>query len=384
MAQICLVLLIVLALFQAVSGEPEPLHFRSGALSMEPYAAFFYQYDDNIYLSPRKDNIEDSLFLLVPGIKARLSTNGTFFEVDYKAIFKQYNQHPKQDDIEDDLKGTIRFSLNPYYIAVQDNYLESSQPADIEKTGLHPRAQNSLKVFFARDAIDFKLNIGLGSGFVKYDEKVLDLLNRLENSAYAHADFEVSRSTYLLMWYDFVNLNYKDVQSRDNEYHQIFLGLSSKNLNGMSGKALVGFHRRKYENDQDTIRETFFDLSFKMPTAYGFSMSLQSKRKIVESDYADYYIQTTAGADLIQSINKQHKLSAGLMVYWNYYPAFQVESRRDTAYDLHLKLSIGIQQWLKITSEYKYLVKDSTQGVEYEFIDNRLTFGVVVSFKESG
>lgn len=365
---------------------------RVGDFRVHPNLALSTEWNDNIDLAPR-DEIEDFLYVISPGISVELPGRRYTFRLGYRADILRYREQDQLNEthhtVQADAKAAFPGGLT---LVASDQFKRTSEFAGFpvpELTQRVDRNENALKVG-AEYAIQERISVGLDYNFlwVDYLPRDFDDLDRQEHLAGVILYYRIRPRASILGEYDYQAIRYHldDVaRDRDSDANKFKVGIKGDVTAKTTLLAKVGWESRDYKNPS---REDFDGLIVELEALYTYrepsQLRLFGGRGAIESLFSEpnFYVATYGGVEVRHQLRPRWLVTIKGLTGVNDYPeavASETKERSDRFYDVSLALRYQIQQWLGVELGYAYLVRNSNFA-DSDYTNNRVKGSILVTF----
>jgi hypothetical protein len=381
------------ALLGALLALPAPAraqgNIQVGPFRLLPSLDVAGEYNDNILLSPR-DEIDDFIWTISPGITVELPGRRSSLRVGYRADIKEYVENDELDTVDHTGQFEGRLTLGVgLELRLTDEFRRAQDfPGDPvpEINQLVELNQNTLSF-----GADYRLSERFSLGG-EYRWFLLDYDSGPEFDQFDHSEHRFAGTLYyrflpktsVLGEYRYEMIRYEQdavANDRDSDGHAILVGLKGDLTAKTSLQIKGGWQWRDYEND---ARDDFDGFIVEGEAIWKYAEPSQLRlfvgRAAVESLYEgnNYYTTTYGGAELRHYLTPVVILRARGMVGVNEYPdptvdpsSGQLKDRSDNFYEVAVGVQYQIRRWLAVALDYQFLERTSNFD-DFEYTQNRV------------
>ncbi len=244
---------------------------------LRPYFGLRYTEDRNVFWD-QADKKSDSIITFAPGLIFRYGrTVDRWVELDYNHEWNWYDDFSGEDYQADHfgVKGNIGTAKSSFFFG--DTYNKSRRDDNSSRA----RLDEEYNIVYGRIkyALSEKTGLGLNSSYtsVDYSTEQPNISNPIDYTEFQIGPrfyYRVTEKADIYAEYaiGFVELDNNDTPGDygDAEYHQISLGVNGDITEKTTTHGKIGYQRRTFEGDIDTIEQWTAGIGLKSDLSYRF------------------------------------------------------------------------------------------------------------------
>ncbi len=398
-AALALLLAVVPARAATLRPLDSPPDTERRPFELHPYASYSEAYDSNIYLLPQA--ISSWIQTLGAGVRALGSyADKHRFDLSYDLADRIYSYSKDSgagNQPIQELNGIYRYKApSGLGLRLQDDYLNTIDPANTELTGLRRRWDNLARAEAAYEPEERRVALGVDAQelrrkYVAEDPAQRQLLDRYVQLVGGRLGWQAQPKTVAYVAYHRELIHYTDRPdpSRDSKGNLVDFGLEGDLMHDLTGTAQVGLVERRYDGPpapgQGSDTRNFTSLiSLNYQRRERTRSVLKVSRSLEESGYNvnQYYIAT--GGTLAITHDFPWKLSGTISGGYEVdkYPTTTLLgplafNRLDQNYSAGADLALPIGDHWRVAASYLYRARFS-RGLSEQFnYRDHLTAGTV-------
>jgi hypothetical protein len=366
-----------------------------GPFRILPSLELSLEYDDNILLTS-KDEIDDFIWHITPGVTVELPARTYAIRLGYQADVLRYTDNTDLDTVHHTALADARVSFNfGLGLRLTDRFLVTDEFAGFpvpELTQRIDRWENTLDVgadYTVREryTIDFNYRWFM----VDYrDAPEFDQLDRDDHTFAGTLFYRLFPKTSILGEVDY-NLVRYDIPAvaadRDSDAWRFFLGAKGDVTAKTSLLVKAGWEWRDYDNparqDWDgLVAEGSIIWKYREPS----EVRIYGGRANIESTFQgnNYYVSSYGGAEVRHFLSERLILRVRALGGVNDYPenttiGAKTAERSDTFFEAGVSLKYQMRRWLAFELGYRFLKNDSNFD-DFDYTDNRIKASVLLSY----
>lgn len=324
-------------------------------------------YDDNIYLTPRKNHTEAVIFSTRAGLsyKNQLPETGLNLMAGGAVGYNAYTKHPSQNNFWD---GSANVGIENENLKVKDAFLFTSEPANSEQTDRTKRINNKFTASYTTTHEKlFSIGLSVGDNFNRYLASKMHYLNRNRVDLGAQIYYNFTPVSNVFVEYAFSDTVYRENQVNNSVGHSVGLGVNTQIASKVSGTAKVTYDMRDYSHDKGNATNHpdlfgyYAALTWKATALDTFTLS--GERSMEETVFGDnrYF------ADTLVLLRAQHQFNSKWMValatgWENLHYATRLDNgkkRNDNLFTVRPELNYAFQDWLVGSVWYQFRTRNS-------------------------
>jgi hypothetical protein len=368
-----------------------------GPFRLLPSLELAGEYDDNILLAPR-DEIDDFIWTISPGIAIELPARRYAIRVGYRADILRYTDNDVLDTVHHSVlaDGRVNFA-GGLGLRISDKFFITDDFAGFpvpELTTRVERTENTLEVggdYTLRER--FTLDVGYKWFLVDYDDQFNDL-DRQDHTVAATLFYRVLPKTSVLGEFNYQWIRYDQepvARDRDSDGWRIKLGVKG-DLTAKTAVVLkAGWEFKDYDNP---AREDWDGLIVEAEVIWKYrepsELRLFGGRANIESLFDDqtlgnnFYVATYGGVELRHFISPRLILRVRGLAGVNDYPdpvtiGAKTDERSDTFYEVGAGIRYQIRRWLAVELGYERLVRLSNFD-DFDYAVNRVKGTIILTY----
>jgi putative beta-barrel porin BBP2 len=398
--------LILLTLLTSVTAQAQipPQRFETfkgnlalGPVHVHPFLAVGELFDSNVFLQPT-DTQSDFVTVISPGAILNLPVTQHQFTLAYRADILQFARLTQENTVNQ----TGQFRGEGHYGSgwswyLDDQALRTTERPNTEFDALIPRTQNNgaLGVEY-RFADRWAAGANYLNVYYDYDnlpptsdgtpQDYGTELNRIEQYASPVLFYLLQPKTTLLAEFTYGDISYiNDVTAsiRNNVNYFGRVGVRGRITSKITTTAKLGYQAKNFSNPNQKDFDGFvatgqidYQPSDWTLITFLFDRSTQEASYIVQGD--DFYINDSFTLALDHVFKSNEKLRGFVSAtYAN--ATYVVSSRNDNFYAVTTAATYQIQDWLGVSLQYLFAVRDSSgTPFDFDYTDNRVFLRVLM------
>jgi hypothetical protein len=383
----------------AIVGTAGPVQaqIEVGPFRLLPSLELSGEYDDNILLAPR-DEIDDFIWTISPGIVVELPAKYYAVRLGYRADILRYTENDVLDTVHHSLLADARVNTTwGLGLRLTDTFLITDDFAGFpvpELTARVDRTENTLDVgadYTARERFTFDVNYRWF--LVDYDDDFNDL-DRQDHTIAGTLFYRVLPKTSVLGEVDYVLVRYDQepvALDRDSDGWRFKVGVKGDLTAKTSALIKIGWEWKDYDNNaredwDGLIAEGEIIWKYREPS----ELRVFGGRANVESLFDDgtlrnnYYVASYGGVELRHFLSERLILRVRGLGGVNEYPdpvtiATRTDDRTDAFYEIGAGLRYQIRRWIAVEIGYERLVRDSNFD-DFDYTANRVKGSILLTY----
>jgi hypothetical protein len=363
--------------------EKRPPRFSAGPLIIHPLFSLNESYDENIF-STERNEVDDLLSRLTPGIKFILPYHNHRFMLDYNFTGLFYRKHSKLDTPIHRLNGSAELLFSPRFsVSLKEKFLSSVFTREAEEFGekveIDERFKRNDFSVLARIEHGRRLftEVGYSSNILMYkNEQESFLDNYYKNGISLAFGYKTSPRTDIFGEYVFVYENYTDNDpgsrddQKDNIQNTFFLGIKGDITPRTKGVIKFGLGSADFRGGEDWINFAIYvDIVHRLTRLT--TLKLKLRRAAVETGFSTNNSFTATGGDLdlIRKLTRNLSVSIGGTYQINEYPEETTirhgpgvlldRQRKDELTRLRFRIAYKILDWFSAVLSYNLYARNS-------------------------
>lgn len=308
--------------------------------------------------------------------------------------FKTYSEESDLNDYDATLEGLLKYNLRSgLSFEVMDRFTRSQDRFDIGNATAENRRQFYSNLFIGD--IDwlfsekFRAKIEYSNFFLDYYKEIDGFMNRDDNAIALFVFYNYSIKTTLFLEYQFVDVAYNSVISRDNAQNYIYAGINWLSSAKTSFLLKAGYQNRNYKDSEtnaivdiaNNISNNGFALefTFEYKITNKTNLRIGASHKIEESDSFIAIDKTVTAGTLRYDQEFTDRLHGMIDVRYERADYGQVvDNRDDQRYIFRPALQYVFRDWLMAEVAYEYDTRNSNDDL-YEYDTNTFSFSLNAS-----
>ena len=362
--------------------------------------------EDNDTLDPDEAEDDDFIYSLAIGVDAIYPGENISLDFGILGDVRRYSDFDNQDN--EDVVGHLTLDfLSPsqrYKFSLGGKHLQTKDPSsnDLQSNEKFALAERSVTSFFG--SVDFLLGrsstiiLMISRSNEEYDDNELDQENTETTAFDATYRWKFGQKTSAVFNYQFSMLEYSDrvvpiivpgepeipVQS-DSDSHNFNLGLRWDATSKISGRAMVGFTSRDYDENQTVSGSLSSESTFTLGTSLVWkarertSFNILLNRALEDSSFANAsnLVSTSFGLGVDQKIGKKmHADLNGLFTNSDYESDID---RTDNRFSINAGFKYDFKEWLYGKLAYEFQ-NNSSDLDSREYVVHEIIFKVGTQF----
>ncbi|MFW6055054.1 MAG: outer membrane beta-barrel protein [Thermodesulfobacteriota bacterium] len=355
-----------------------------GRVQIHPLISYQGTWDDNIFLEHSNEE-SDYLHTLKTAIGLEYRRDDrNFLLADAGLDIIRYDRFSENDYEEYTFGGRGRYTApSGFLIEVRERFVDTEDPyATLNNFQLgEPRVKRWNNTAGLSLGLEpggpWTLRVGYDYFRLEYDEFRDQWQDRTDHRFEIRSSYRVLPKTSVLLVYRLQDQTYPNQDdpddnnqgidsqtSQDNQYHQVFTGLSFDPTAKISGEFKIGLSKKDYANDRDHNDQAFNDdLEWAAETELVYAMSPKTRFRgeLIRSTFestdpeAGSYTSTRFGLGLTKELGRRLTLTAdAAYIYEDYDTGGGFPDREDDIYVLSLGLDYRFWKWLELGLGYVY------------------------------
>ncbi|MCF8037808.1 MAG: outer membrane beta-barrel protein [Desulfohalobiaceae bacterium] len=383
-----------------------------GRVQIHPEISYQGTWDDNIFLD-HTDEESDYLHTLSPGLELEYRRDAeNFLLADARVDIIRYSDFSENDYEEYTFGGQGLYTApSGFFAEVRERFVDTEDPySTLNNFQLGtPRVRRWYNTSGLTLGLDlggpWTLETSYDNYHLEYDEFRDQWQDRSDHRFEVRSTYRVLPKTSLLLIYrlqdqsypnqDDVDENNQGIDSntsQDNQYHQVFTGLTFDPTAKITGELKLGASKKDYDNERNQNNVEFNeDIEWTAETNLVYLMSPKTRFRLelIRNTYestdveAASYTSTRFGLGGTQELFRRVSLNADLAyIYEDYETGAGFPSREDDVYVVSLGLNYQLRAWLGLGLGYVYENRSTSndQFQEEEYTHNQVMWTITARF----
>jgi len=355
---------------------------HAGEINLVPVVSISGEWSDNVFYESHNQR-SDTFIFVTPGVAFDYATAKTIVSLSYEIGIQRFSEFDERDNTAQRLDGNIGFSISPSLQArLSDNLVRADDPLAFDASGDRIQRDSFTYNRFS-PALSYTGHGMFASGaYERIDIDYTHLVDSSQNGLHAQAGHKLGTKSTLNGDFVYFRREFAEKDPFVDNYDGYRVGVNADRqvTPKLSLQGFVGYEWRYFDHPGQPNNDFkggvyMVGVTGEFPGVFGVTANVT--RRLNDLAAVGVYTITRFDAEVRRSWFDRVRTS-----FSGYYEKLENNQLTEEANysGVRLRGEYLLAKFLNLYAGYEYLNRDSVKGGIASFSENRVNFGVTVSY----